>query len=531
MKNKGTSEIAPKGQKAMTLTFDQIQTKSFTIKYLPSEGITTQPEKPVAKDTFKITITNVTATRIPDANVGSGVAAVEVVFQYKIEGDLPPLLNRLGFGVVGIDASGNAGEVRVTGEDAAEYKNKTTYKFTHGLRPTDVKINVFMNNPAVGDKLASLDGIEIKLGAPKNVFTLTMSASPQIEWTNTVGNFQRFKVQVPYTMTGQAGVIDQLDFYIDFTGKDGKKKRVLFGARAPRDLKPNDTLTFEQGVDLVDLANTKSADIVIVFTPNGKSPQVVASKANLNISGSPMTTPAGLVVELSNPVVEQMPGKQVKVSVEYKFTGGMPDPNNKYQLFCNVTGGKAALLKAYDEKGGKLAQQGMLSATTDGDLKPGSAFTVYMKEVTDKNAPDGMMISKIPSAKGKVTGMGDPATPLPFNVIIASTAGTYRIDKKGTHIHCNAQFSVKQGTAKQDAFYRCTIKVLLANNQTFEYTVGKDFAANQFKGNGTFQIPGGTPLLVAGLNSPNYTVTIYELVQGQAPAVVATMNGSLEFRK
>jgi hypothetical protein len=493
---------------------------------------TGQAEETGSKEDYKVNITSASAVR---TQTNGKIADLE--FKFNVAGQPPPGADVLYFYAAAIDASsGKQGPpLPVHSQTIDQAKPNGTIKVPILIGTTDGSVEVWVTTgPAFGKKLASLTNIKISL--PKKTdppstdpFTFAISGTPKVDWIpKTIGQFQRFTVQLSYTTAGKAGIIDQLDFYIDFPGKDGKKKRVLFGARPPRDLKTVDTLSFEQGVDLRDLAATNTCDIVVMYTPNGKSPQVVDTKLNVAIGGSPTPSPDAVLVTISNVKVEQRPGKKVYVSFEYFFDKGKPNPNSTYRTFCSVKGGKPAVLDLGGLKGDKVpnGQGGFWDYTVDGDLPAGAPFEIYMKEFPAKGGPDGVLVTKVPNVKGTVSVMADPLQ-------VAITGAKIVVTKKEKNGNLHVQLAVTykaQGTPKQGAHYECKVVLFVPpNNQARELKIGNNINAAQFvgMGGGLFQQANAH-----FLNAPGFaaacTVTIYEVSGGKATPIVMQQNVPLQ---
>jgi hypothetical protein len=490
---------------------------------------TGQGEDVAGKDGYKVNITSASAVRTQ----GSGYTA-DLEFKFNVAGQPPPGAGVLYFYAASIDPSGKAGPpLRLHSQKMDMTNQDGTIKVPIPIGKADGAVEIWVTTGGAFEKrIASLSNIKINL--PKktdpgtDAFTVTLLGTPKVEWIQkTIGQFQRFTVELSYTTAGKAGIIDQLEFYIDFKGKDGKKKSVLFGTRPPQGLKASDTLSFEQGVDLADLAATNTCDIVVVYTPNGKSPQVLDTKLNVPISGSPVPSSVPVVVTISNVKVEQRQGKKVYVSFEYNFTKGKPDPSSTYRTFCNVKGGKPAVLDLGGLKGDKVpnGQGGFWDNTVDGELPAGAPFEIYMKEFAAKGVPDGVQVTQAPNVKGKVTSVADPLQ-------VAVTGAKIVITKKEKNGNLHVQLAVSykaQGTAKAGAQYECKVVLGLPNNQTRELKIGNNINAAQFVGMGAGQFQQPAPhVLGAPAFAPACTVTIYEVSNGKATPIVSQQNVPLQ---
>ena len=116
---------------------------------------------------------------------------------------------------------------------------------------------------------------------------------------------------------------------------------------------------------------------------------------------APKPGPEKTAVQLSNGLVEQV-GNKVRFTVDYKFTGGKPDPKKTYRLLVSIDNTKATKTQAkpLEVKGDKLTLQATVVKEITFTAAAGNKFEMWLTEEAGTD-PQGSSISNI--FKGKVT--------------------------------------------------------------------------------------------------------------------------------
>lgn len=487
--------------------------------YLPNQGSgeTKDPEPKKTTDNLKITFNGVNALR---NSPGGGTVELEV--RYSATGDLPAGSAGLVFFAAAIDGNGKVSPAQPIGNEVIDKKNPDrTFKSNITVSGSDVAVKVFVTGGAEDKKqLAVLDNIPIKdrkKDLPKTEPARISLANTQVDW---VPGKNAVRVSVNYTVKGKPDGDSSYQVWVGFLDKDQKIKWASAQQYDGAQLLQQNSFTKEVLVQVPPAANTGMCQIAVIEVKNDKTTDHQRLN-NVAVGGTPPTsapsTPT-LTAELLNPRVEQLPGNKVRITVDYRFSA-KPDPNNTYQVWCNVTKTKPALLRTSEDKGNKLQQQGSLDTTIPGDLAPGAPFEIYMKEVSAAN-PGGLLISKTPATKGSVVGTSDSATPFQITFTDVKAVVT-KVDKQGTHLQFTAHYKM-QGTPKAGAQYVCKATVGFVNNTTREITVGDMVNASAMKATGTFHMKQALTIAVPAQQFvPQAVVVIYELAPGAAPMAVA----------
>ena len=119
----------------------------------------------------------------------------------------------------------------------------------------------------------------------------------------------------------------------------------------------------------------------------------------------------------------QQTGKNLRLTVDYRFTAGKPDPQKKYRLLVSIDSNKTTKLRAHLEfKGNKFAiKDTMVKEFPFKAATVGTKFELWLEEVD--GGPEGTTISnKITGTVEAALADAAPAAKVQFQIVSASVS-------------------------------------------------------------------------------------------------------------
>jgi hypothetical protein len=390
------------------------------------------------------------------------------------------------------------------------------------------QVNKYLANTSVPDNYGKDPGPnEPDKSSPFNLL-ITKAA---VDW---VPKETALQVKVDYAVVEKAKppAGAQYTLYLDVIDKTGNKTYKVATLAAASIA---ETGTF--GTHIVPVAAGATECLVrVVELKAGSGGEQLLHTAVRKIGGTPPVVAAGPTqVELSGAKVERKSPDVLRVTVDYKFTGGQPDPSNTYQLQLNLTTvGKASQVSdgqpRVEVKGAELQMQGQLvkefNVQTAGTVKFAS---LWLAEATPKNPGKFTVVSAAPSPSGDVVAGAGAAEELS---ILFSNVEVYK--NKGV-VNGNVQFNWKvlAGQPNPKAIYFATVELTGGDPKTTKLRGPQGLVKFQY-GPGKMPKEGYISQSLMMSAESEYQIRVFEQLPGQTQQEarqVATYTGKTAINK
>ncbi len=307
---------------------------------------------------------------------------------------------------------------------------------------------------------------------------------------------------------------------VSFRYENAASKAYIAQAIAGPELKPDGQFT-NPSLAIANVPPMPSkCDLFLMEKIVGSDSQTaIAQLQGIPVSGVPPsatpapTGPVKSAVELTNGSVQQV-GNKVRVTVDYRFTAGKPDPKKTYRLQVSVESGKATKtqIEAYNVKGDKFDFKATLvSKDLAAAVSAGKKFEMWITEDGSTDPQSNAISDKF---TGKVTVSLADVMPTKVQFQVAAAATKIKGQKGQPQVvNIQVQWALKTGQLNPQATYTC---VMVANGNAVPLTG----PANPFQATGTFSqaIPYSGPT--------TYQFYVIEQVTGQTATTVSNVQNA-----